>query len=288
MTDTFLRPTSFSPVHEYCSIASLLLAPDIEPRNPAGLRGPVVSTFNSAELLPPPPLPLQRRRSIRDMTPPNPAGPVHEQGHSPTPVKMQRQDSGYESRNASPRTSTSQAPLSPPRRSSDPISPSHAAASPLRPRPRCPSSRRSAQSYPQLRNQLRRSAGSYQAGPHQLPTSPSLIELISDVPKHDDDVEVIPLPPPTTHYWTSDNTRRLEYAAIDAASRGVKGWVRRHLVPDCFIPRHVAFDDDKGSVRRYRLELEDEQVKKPPSACQGLDPRRKGWQIWPLRKSRTA
>jgi hypothetical protein len=68
-------------------------------------------------------------------------------------------------------------------------------------------------------------------------------------------------PPATTHYWTSDATRRLEYAAIDAASRGVKGWVLRHVVPDCFVPRssssrrHVGFDDDCGSVRRYRLDL---------------------------------
>jgi hypothetical protein len=69
-----------------------------------------------------------------------------------------------------------------------------------------------------------------------------------------------PSPPPqTTHYWTSDRTRRLEYAAIDAASRGVRGWVMRHMVPDCFIPedhRRVRFDDDRGSVVRYRLDLD--------------------------------
>ncbi|KAI1802115.1 hypothetical protein F4811DRAFT_422857 [Daldinia bambusicola] len=68
-----------------------------------------------------------------------------------------------------------------------------------------------------------------------------------------------PPPPQTTHYWTSDHTRRLEYAAIDAASRGVKGWFMKHIVPDCFVPkanRRVGFDDDTGSVRRYRLELD--------------------------------
>ena len=57
----------------------------------------------------------------------------------------------------------------------------------------------------------------------------------------------------------SDQTRRLEYAAIDAASRGIKGWVMKHVVPDCFVPkenRRLTFDDDTGSVRRYRLELE--------------------------------
>ncbi|PSR84044.1 hypothetical protein BD289DRAFT_334920, partial [Coniella lustricola] len=67
------------------------------------------------------------------------------------------------------------------------------------------------------------------------------------------------VPPQTTHYWTSDRTRRLEYAAIDAASRGVRGWIMRNVVPDCFVPkdaRRVCFDDDSGSVRRYRLDLE--------------------------------
>ncbi|KAI1373159.1 hypothetical protein F4677DRAFT_231527 [Hypoxylon crocopeplum] len=68
-----------------------------------------------------------------------------------------------------------------------------------------------------------------------------------------------PPPPQTTHYWTSDHSRKLEYAAIDAASRGVKGWFMKHIVPDCFVPkssRRVGFDDDSGSVRRYRLELD--------------------------------
>lgn len=67
-------------------------------------------------------------------------------------------------------------------------------------------------------------------------------------------------PPQTTHYWTSDRTRRLEYAAIDAASRGVRGWVMRNMVPECFVPREkrfcARFDDDSGSVRRYRLDLD--------------------------------
>lgn len=74
--------------------------------------------------------------------------------------------------------------------------------------------------------------------------------------------DVYQAPPQTTHYWTSDQTRRLEYAAIDAASRGFKGWMMRHMVPDCFVPkekRRVTFDDDTGSVRRYRIELETEE-----------------------------
>jgi hypothetical protein len=75
-----------------------------------------------------------------------------------------------------------------------------------------------------------------------------------------------PPPPQTTHYWTSDHTRKLEYAAIDNASKGVKGWVLKHVVPDCFVPkenRRLDFEDDTGSVRRYRLELEcDEETGK--------------------------
>ncbi|KAK3942650.1 hypothetical protein QBC46DRAFT_237070, partial [Diplogelasinospora grovesii] len=69
-----------------------------------------------------------------------------------------------------------------------------------------------------------------------------------------------PPPPQTTHYWTSDRTRRLEYAAIDAASRGVRGWVMRHIVPDCIVPkskRRIGFEDDRGSVVRYRLDLDE-------------------------------
>jgi hypothetical protein len=95
----------------------------------------------------------------------------------------------------------------------------------------------------------------------------------------------IPSPPPqTTHYWTSDRTRRLEYAAIDAATRGVKGWVMRHLVPDCFVScenKHVPFDDDSGSVRRYRLELEDDHAEKAGGKSVR---RRKGWKFWRRRK----
>ncbi|KAL2882792.1 hypothetical protein SGCOL_002004 [Colletotrichum sp. CLE4] len=91
-----------------------------------------------------------------------------------------------------------------------------------------------------------------------------------------------PLPPQATHYWTSDRTRRLEYAAIDAARTGVKGWMKRHLVPDCFVPKekHVAFDDDTGSVRRYRLELDEDMP------CEkGCGGRKRGWFGWTRSKT---
>ncbi|KAI1427837.1 hypothetical protein F5Y12DRAFT_120546 [Xylaria sp. FL1777] len=85
-----------------------------------------------------------------------------------------------------------------------------------------------------------------------------------------------PPPPQTTHYWMSDHTRRLEYAAIDAASRGIKGWVMKHVVPDCFVPkdnRRLTFDDDTGSVRRYRLELESDDC----SVKKGKPSKKLGW-----------
>lgn len=82
------------------------------------------------------------------------------------------------------------------------------------------------------------------------------------------------MPPPTTHYWTSDQTRRLEYAAIDAARRGVRGWARRNLVPRCMVPKdggHLDFDDDSGSVRRYRLDIDESETKREG---------KRGWFSW--------
>ncbi|KAH6678715.1 hypothetical protein B0J14DRAFT_473623 [Halenospora varia] len=85
-------------------------------------------------------------------------------------------------------------------------------------------------------------------------------ELEVDTPRHHP-------PPATTQYWTSDSTRRLEYAAIDAAGKGVKGFLIR-CVPDCILPvekRRTRFcgengiDEDCGSVRRYRLTLPEEK-----------------------------
>ncbi|KAK3991530.1 hypothetical protein QBC44DRAFT_50780 [Cladorrhinum sp. PSN332] len=92
-----------------------------------------------------------------------------------------------------------------------------------------------------------------------------------------------PLPPQTTHYWTSDQTRRQEYAAIDAASKGVRGWVMRHVVPECFVPpnkRHVGFEDDRGSVIRYRLSLDGDDDRSAEKANNSHSDVRKGWRSW--------
>ncbi|PNY22940.1 Uncharacterized protein TCAP_07032 [Tolypocladium capitatum] len=253
----------------------------MEQRSSFALPDTAYHSFNDIELLEPPSPPNGRDSTRHDATP-RPAGPLSDQEQAFIGVKLQRQDSGYESHTASPRTSTSQ-----PRPShlAQHISNGSSTGIGSSPRPRTrPSTRRSTTSYPQPASQplyqLRIGAGPKPAGYFQFPT-PDLVELTETTPHQ----ESAPLPPQTTHYWTSDSTRRLEYAAIDAASRGVKGWVRRHLVPDCISPRHVAFDDDTGSVRRYRLDLEDEQHEK--AACGSTGQRRKGWHLWSLRKSRT-
>ncbi|OAA65758.1 hypothetical protein SPI_02545 [Niveomyces insectorum RCEF 264] len=91
------------------------------------------------------------------------------------------------------------------------------------------------------------------------------------------------VPPQTTHYWTSDRTRRLEYAAIDAASRGFKGWMLRHVVPECFVPkekRRMGFDDDTGSVRRYRLELDSEESAEKDALSSRVAERRSQKKVW--------
>jgi hypothetical protein len=135
---------------------------------------------------------------------------------------MQRQDSGYESYGGTPRASISHArPV---------VARQNSTTSAARIRSR-PSTRRSTKSYNTYQGvqpyQVRSYAQSQPGGYVQFPT-PDLVELAEPT---SDEVAVTPQPPQTTHYWTSDSTRRLEYAAIDAASRGVKGWVRRHLVP---------------------------------------------------------
>ncbi|KAL2257539.1 hypothetical protein VTK26DRAFT_9508 [Humicola hyalothermophila] len=91
------------------------------------------------------------------------------------------------------------------------------------------------------------------------------------------------IPPQTTHYWTSDQTRRLEYAAIDAASKGVRGWVMRHVVPEFFVPqskRRIGFEDDRGSVVRYRLELESDEGTTGEGTDKAESVRAKGWRGW--------
>jgi hypothetical protein len=127
--------------------------------------------------------------------------------------------------------------------------------------------------------------------PHFTSSDPALVESERGIDLHPTrdfaskanhalavEAHAYPLPPQTTHYWTSDRTRRLEYAAIDAASKGVRGWVMRHVVPECFVPqskRRIGFEDDRGSVVRYRLELDSET-----STERAESVRTRGWKGW--------
>lgn len=208
-------------------------------------------------------------------------------------AKIQRQDSGYESYNTTPRTSSSYTRPHPTRRISTP-SVTAAGLPNTRPRTR-PSTRRSTTSQSSPPGHAIRAArtatdttanqpstyfyfpapttsAEIQQNPEPVQQASSQFNVVSPVP-----------PPQTTHYWTSDSTRRLEYAAIDASCRGFKGWARRNLVPSCFTggeDRHVSFDDDSGSVRRYRLELDDDECGKEVETLAGKGRAGKRWQVW--------
>ncbi|TQV97884.1 hypothetical protein IF1G_03627 [Cordyceps javanica] len=206
--------------------------------------------------------------------------------------KMQRQDSGYESYEPpSPRMSMSMSMSSGGSRpSAGNVTRRNSSASNPRLRSSRPCTRRSARSYNTYSsgggggNQappyaVRSYAQSQPVGYVQFPT-PDLVELAEPSASEAQALTQPQQLPQTTHYWTSDSTRRLEYAAIDAAGRGVKGWVRKHLVPDCLVPdqKHLSFDDDTGSVRRYRLHLEEDHGEKHRQDDQAT--RRRSWRFW--------
>ncbi|KAK2033211.1 hypothetical protein LX32DRAFT_118526 [Colletotrichum zoysiae] len=272
---------------------------------------------------PPPPPPPPTSSSHQDHHHPRPDHYPHHKDAEPETAEMRRQDSGYES--LPPRSSFSN-----PRRASTASSSQSSSSHPRsRGRPtirRAPktspypaAARTSGSSLYHPQQQQRHSAHSQPPVTFfHFPAHPTDLELAARRPREDLELEnrgllpppgsssssaagarggegacaevASPLPPQATHYWTSDRTRRLEYAAIDAASRGVKGWVRRHLVPDCFVPKekHVAFDDDTGSVRRYRLELDEETAPCEKRGCgAGVGAGRgRGWFGW--KRSKTA
>ncbi|TVY89470.1 hypothetical protein LAWI1_G007543 [Lachnellula willkommii] len=190
-------------------------------------------------------------------------------------VKLDRQDSGFEdstrSTASSRRTSSSsnrrRTPAQPNRHSTAssngsgrPSTKRAGRSTPSAVRKSCSSGRR-----PCL--QMRHTSPIYhqaiRASSYQFFQFPSLSD-----PQPEDDAAVPTAPPPVTvQYWTSDSTRRLEYAAIDAASGGMKGFLIK-LIPDCILPagsRRTRFhetdaDSDVGSVRRYRLALPEEKA----------------------------
>lgn len=240
----------------------------------SAVSGTTYHSFNDVELFEPASPP--RKQTNR----PNSS----EDERPPTATAMKRQDSGYESRNTTPRNSISHShtrPSPPPRRRTS-TSASTASAAPRSRAPTRPSTRRSAKSYHHPNSSSVHVVKPPVSAPVVVQSSyfqfPSP-DPEEDIAKQREELNVTPapVPPQPTHYWTSDRTRRLEYAAIDAAQRGVKGWIRRNLLPDCISARderHIPFDDDTGSVRRYRLELEDDDEKSV--AVQ----KRKTWHFW--------
>ncbi|KAI9707285.1 MAG: hypothetical protein M1836_000245 [Candelina mexicana] len=79
----------------------------------------------------------------------------------------------------------------------------------------------------------------------------------------DEDFDPQPVPRATIIDWTSPSTRRREYARIDKNSKGLRGWWRRNAPGWCFKGCRAGFydaerDSDAGSVRRYRLDLPDQ------------------------------
>ncbi|KAL9945807.1 hypothetical protein D7B24_009322 [Verticillium nonalfalfae] len=242
-------------------------------------------SFHDVELFPPasPPRATNKSTTVHPTTPQK-----ENQRPHPSSTEMKRQDSGYES--IPPRTSFCSQPRRTSVASSSGSGPHTPRARPCS-RPGRPVIRRSPQSSPYpARPQMAqvqamhnaRSQPNQASGFFHFPAHPTDLTPPSPPKQQDQEereiVRLIPSPPPQpTHYWTSDQTRRLEYAAIDAAHQGIKGWVRRHLVPECFVPREktpVAFDDETGSVRRYRMELGEEE----------REGEKKGW-AWARMKS---
>lgn len=99
------------------------------------------------------------------------------------------------------------------------------------------------------------------------PADPSLLQTQQLQQEPEEAPTPVPIPVQKPIYWTSPSSRRLEYAAIDACSHGVRGFFVK-LVPDCVLPKefrstwrsrfHHEDDDDIRSVRRYRIEVDDD------------------------------
>ncbi|KAL9032733.1 MAG: hypothetical protein Q9180_006336 [Flavoplaca navasiana] len=104
-----------------------------------------------------------------------------------------------------------------------------------------------------------------------------------------------PIIPQTTIDWTLPTTRRREYEKIEASTRGIKGLWRRFAPKRCHKHSRLAFydgdrekpegDSDAGSVRRYKLNLDDETAELRtqevgPNLDRGSHKRFKGWRCF--------
>ena len=85
----------------------------------------------------------------------------------------------------------------------------------------------------------------------------------SDMPSIKEKTEPLAGVQDTTMHWISPSTRRDQYEKIDRAHNGFRGFVRR-IMPRCVSgPEPQRFYEeeksDAGSVRRYRMDVSDEE-----------------------------
>jgi hypothetical protein len=240
-----------------------MLSPNINNHSTTSLTSEA-ATFHSAQAAP-----------VVEMEHNTAATPSCELEPEPVSTAMSRTDSGYEAGYGRRSTSTSSSRSRRPRNSTSSVSPrpmnkrasrSTTASSTHRTSPR--PGLHSRYTTPRGSESQNETQPPYQffhfpsLSPPTPPTTSSEIEAQPTPSSH------APLPPATIHYFLLPETRRLEYAAIDAASRGVRGFITK-LLPDCILPsefRRTKFhdgdhDSDAGSVRRYRINFPDPEEK---------------------------
>jgi hypothetical protein len=83
------------------------------------------------------------------------------------------------------------------------------------------------------------------------------------VPKQSEETIISAERPSTAMHWTSPCTRRREYERIDRANSGVRGFLNK-VMPRCVSgPQEKFYEKDQsdaGSVRRYRLDDDDDNT----------------------------
>ncbi|KAL8992950.1 MAG: hypothetical protein Q9188_007457 [Gyalolechia gomerana] len=101
--------------------------------------------------------------------------------------------------------------------------------------------------------------------PTSRPTSTSSSTANNSSHIDDPPTPKAPLPQPTIIDWTLPSTRRREYKAIEASTKGFRGLWRRYAPRKWQKGRSLGFSEegdgdgsDGGSVRRYRIDFEDE------------------------------
>ncbi|KAF2687871.1 hypothetical protein K458DRAFT_171560 [Lentithecium fluviatile CBS 122367] len=86
--------------------------------------------------------------------------------------------------------------------------------------------------------------------------------VISPISMESEDAVAPVVVPDTTMHWMSPSTRKQQYEKIDRANSGLRGFFRK-IVPKCVSgePSDTFYENDKsdaGSIRRYRMDVSDE------------------------------